>query len=69
MHQRHFSVPRSFYWAKHEQAAQIKRVSPVSWKHVNFYGQYNFLETAGGLDLSALVDWLEAFNGGGKAAN
>jgi hypothetical protein len=41
----------------------------VSWKHVNFYGQYNFLETTAGIDLSAIVDWLEESNGGGKAAN
>lgn len=51
----------------YEQANQIKRVSPVSWKHVNFYGQDNFLETTGGIDLSAIVDWLEAFNGNGKS--
>jgi TnpA family transposase len=53
----------------HEQADQIKRVSPVSWKHVNFYGQYDFLEAAGAIDLSAIVDWLEEVNGGGKTAN
>lgn len=53
----------------HEQADQIKRVSPVSRKHVNFYGQYDFLEATNAIDLSAIVDWLEAFNGGGKAAN
>jgi len=51
------------------QADQIKRVSPVSWKHVNFYGKYNFLETATDIDLSAIVDWLEEFYGGGKGAN
>ena len=53
----------------HEQADQIKRVSPVSWKHVNFYGQYDFLEAAGAIDLSAIADWLEGFNGSGKTAN
>jgi hypothetical protein len=53
----------------HEQADQIKRVSPVSWKHVNFYGQYDFLEGAGAIDLSAIVDWLEEFNCGGRTAN
>jgi len=64
-------MERFFYIARlllPQQADQIKRVSPVSWKHVNFYGQYNFLETAGGLDLSAIVDSPEAFNGGGKTA-
>jgi len=50
-----------------EQSDRIKRVSPVSWKHINFYGEYSFRETATGIDLSAIVDWLEAFNyGGGK---
>ncbi len=53
----------------HELADKIKRVSPVSWKHVNFYGQYEFLEAAGAIDLSAIVDWLEEFNGGAKPAN
>ena len=53
----------------HELADKIKRVSPVSWKHVNFYGQYDFLEAAGLVDLSAIVDGLEEFNGSGKAAN
>jgi TnpA family transposase len=52
-----------------EQADQIKRVSPVSWKHINFYGQYDFLEAAGAIDLSAIVDCLEEFNCAGKAAN
>ena len=44
-------------------------MSPVSWKHIIFYGKYNFLETATDIDLSAIVDWLEAFYGGGKGAN
>ncbi len=43
----------------HEQADRIKRISPVSWKHVNFYGQYNFLNATGNIDLSAIVDCLE----------
>ncbi len=52
-----------------EQADQLKRVSPVSWKHINFYGKYNFLEAAIDIDLSAIVDWLEVLYGGGKGAN
>ena len=35
----------------------------VSWKHVNFYGQYDFLNAAGNIDLSAIVDGLEEING------
>ena len=65
----HSIVQRKEQQGDREQADQIKRVSPVSWKHVNFYGKYNFLETAADIDLSAIVDWLEAFYGGGKVAN
>lgn len=52
-----------------EQANQIKRVSPVSWKHVNFYGQYDFLEAAGIIDLAEIVNELEKINCSGKTAN
>ena len=45
-----------------EQTNQIKRVSPVSWKHVNFYGEYNFRETPDGIDLAKIVDWVEVLN-------
>jgi hypothetical protein len=48
-------------------ADHIKRVSPVSWKHVNFYGEYNFRETAEAINLSEIVDRLEAANGNGEA--
>lgn len=40
-------------------ADQIKRVSPVSWKHVNFFGEYTFLDVGGVVDLHQLVDRLE----------
>ena len=53
----------------HEQVDQIKRISPVSWKHVNFYGQYDFLNSVDDIDLFAIVDGLEKINGNGKAAN
>jgi len=46
-----------------EQAGRIKRVSPVSRKHVNFYGEYSSLEPAGRINLSAIVDRPEEFNG------
>jgi TnpA family transposase len=45
-----------------EQTNQIKRVSPVSWKHVNFYGEYNFRETPSSIDLTEIVNWVETFN-------
>ena len=43
--------------------------NPVSWKHVNFYGQYNFQETTGAIDFSAIVDGLESFKNEWEAAN
>jgi len=48
--------------ANQEQTNQIKRVSPVSWKHVNFYGEYNFRETPSSIDLTEIVNWVETFN-------
>jgi TnpA family transposase len=46
-----------------QQADHIKRVSPVSWKHVNFYGEYNFRDNPEYVDLSKIVNGLESFNG------
>ncbi|MCL4352231.1 MAG: Tn3 family transposase, partial [Firmicutes bacterium] len=37
-----------------EQLDHIKRVSPVSWKHINFYGKYNFCEPSEGIDLTTM---------------
>jgi TnpA family transposase len=62
-------LERAVQRGDHEQAEKIKRISPVIWKHINFFGQYVFRETAGDIDLSAIVDWLEAFNRGFPAAN
>jgi len=42
-----------------QQADQIKRVSPVSWKHVNFFGEYTFRDVGEVIDLQQLVDQLE----------
>ena len=38
---------------------KINRVSPVSWKHINFYGQYVFREPTENIDISAIVDSLD----------
>jgi hypothetical protein len=46
----------------HKQADQIKRVSPVAWKHINFYGQYHFLKTVANIDLTATLDLIESLN-------
>lgn len=45
-----------------EQTNQIKSVSPVSWKHVNFYGEYNFRENPSGIDIAKIVDCVESYN-------
>ncbi len=54
-------------WLKRKEIqgnpGQIKRVSPVSWKHINFYGEYHFCEASEGIDLAKMVDEMEAFNG------
>src|SRR5208283_4940487 len=42
--------------------SQIKKVSPVSWKHINFYGEYNFSTNSDEIDLNEIVDLIEAFN-------
>jgi len=59
-------LKRQEHQGNQEQTNQIKRVSPVSWKHVNFYGEYNFRETPDGIDLAKIVDYMEAFNGDPK---
>jgi hypothetical protein len=41
-------------------ADQIKQISPVSWKHVNFYGEYTFRDAGDIVDLDQLVSRLAA---------
>lgn len=48
----------------HALVDKFKRISPVSWKNINFYGQYSFLEPMSSIDLSGIADSLEALNGG-----
>ena len=43
-----------------ELADRIKRISPVSWKHVNFYGEYTFQEIGIIIDLAQMIDRLIA---------
>jgi hypothetical protein len=45
-----------------EQMDHIKRVSPMSWKHNNFCGKYNFCEPSEGIDVTTMVDKMEALN-------
>jgi hypothetical protein len=44
------------------------RLRGVSWKHVNLYGAYSFLDIGDGVDLQELVNLLEAARGRGAAA-
>jgi TnpA family transposase len=51
-----------------ELADRLKRISPVSWKHVNFYGEYTFQEIADFVDLGLLVQrWLALQRDRGRA--
>jgi len=52
----------------YQRADAIKRANPASWKHVNLYGAYSFLDIGVGLDLQELVNLLEAARGRGAAA-
>jgi len=44
------------------------RAPAASWKHVNLYGTYTFLDIGDGVDLQGLVNLLEAARGGCAAA-
>jgi hypothetical protein len=54
------------------QGARERFRDPVlehgSWKHVNLYGAYSFLDIGDGVDLQELVNLLEAARGRGAAA-
>jgi TnpA family transposase len=52
----------------YQRADAIKRANPASWKHVNLYGAYSFLDIGDGVDLQELVNLLEAARGRGAAA-
>lgn len=41
-------------------ADRIKRISPMSWKHVNFYGEYTFREIGNLKDLAQMISRLIA---------
>ena len=43
-----------------ELADRIKQISPVSWKHVNFYGEYTFRDIGDVVDLEQLINRLVA---------
>jgi len=52
----------------YQRTDAIKRANPASWKHVNLYGAYTFLDMGDGVDLQELVNLLEAARGRGAAA-
>jgi hypothetical protein len=52
----------------YQRTDAIKRANPASWKHVNLYGAYSFLDIGDGVDLQELVNLLEAARGRGAAA-
>ena len=51
----------------YQRADAIKRANPASWKHVNLYGAYSFLDMGDRVDLQGLVNLLEAARGRGTA--
>jgi TnpA family transposase len=52
-----------------ELADHIKRISPVSWKHVNFYGKYIFRDTGEVVDLDQMISRLMAIGWEGAVPN
>ena len=52
----------------YQRADAIKRANPASWKQVNLYGAYTFLDIGDGVDLQELVILLEAARDGCAAA-
>jgi hypothetical protein len=54
--------PRS---SDYQRADAIKRANPASWKHVNLYGAYSFLDIGDGVDLQELVNLLDVACGRG----
>lgn len=48
-------------------AERIKRISPVSWKHVNFYGEYTFRDIGDVIDLEQIINrWVALRQGSAK---
>ena len=52
------SAPSVIFSTRHLELP--KCVSPVSWRHVNFYGEYTFREAEAALDIRQIVDQVEA---------
>ena len=36
----------------------LKRISPVAWQHINFYGRYEFTKSLGTIDMNEIVQQL-----------
>ena len=41
-----------------EEIKQLKNISPVAWRHIHFYGRYNFQKKENKLDISAILEAL-----------
>jgi TnpA family transposase len=53
-----------------ELADRIKRISPVSWKQVNFYGEYTFRDIGDVIDLEQMINqWVALRRDSAKKAN
>jgi Tn3 transposase DDE domain len=62
------SLKRAERRQDYQRADAIKRSNPASWKHVNLYAAYTFLDIGDRVDLQGLVNLLEAARGGCAAA-
>ncbi len=53
-----------------ELADRIKRISPVSWRHVNFYGEYTFRYIGEVIDLEQMINrWVALRRDSAKKAD
>jgi len=44
---------------QYEDADLIKRISPIAWRHINLYGQYEFYRDTTSINVDELIGTLE----------
>ncbi len=44
---------------RHEEADLIKRISPIAWRHINLYGQYEFYRESTSINVDEIIDTLD----------
>ncbi len=43
---------------EHKENAEIKKISPIAWQHINFHGRYEFQKQQDLLNLDAIIQVL-----------